>query len=834
MIGQTSVNPPSFSFKFLLLILLTLSISFSCASSNTGSESKCGDNILSPENEECEGDDFNHVTCLSLNYYGGTLSCSSDCKINMDQCISVGRCGDEILHTNFGELCDTDQLNGASCNSLNMGEGELSCNDSCDYDTSQCSGAPDCGNNIIEGDEGCDGNDLADKSCNSLGLGDGNLSCTTSCIFDTTGCTSQPICGDGAVVTPIEECDDGDTGLNDGCDDSCQVESGWSCDDSSPSICYLIPDMPVITGEISAGHISPTWFWNSPANTDHFMWRLDSGAWQSTNLQTTTANNLSLGAHTLEVSACNIIDDCSLAATFTTTIQFLGGSYPTIWQGVSNPNLATTAIGNVVPISCHNCYNGPSNEIYTTAGALAKINNAISHQADLIELDICDAAGTMCVYHGETTSCTGKPTLSSLLADSSFSNSNSMLFIEIKESGLLADTFATNLLDILNSNRAFVKNGRPVFIRAFSGSISYLQAISNALPNYPLIENYFKFSVLYGKNSISAVADFQTHILTNIANNQFHMVEFDYKQKNLPGLTKYAQSLGLGVGVYTIPGSFGQVMIAALRDEVDQITAEYRIDQARILVEEENTMAYFNVADCASSSDTTMNILKNSGSGFSSTPKTVNVSPTASNFGTPALHYDGPGEDRFGCSLDFRSTQSITERALDLGTHTTASGQGFLVTAYVNFDILASLTGTMAILNSSEGGGFALELYKSGTAVYLRFGVRVGGEYRFHSYDISATGLSSPNSSINGSDAYFLMGAFDGDGGVYLFIDNEIDGNGGFYSGGVDNSGQPSLVGADPQPADTLNARFFFDGFIQQASVLAWGDKSFSGSVVND
>lgn len=139
----------------------------------------------------------------------------------------------------------------------------------------------------------------------------------------------------------------------------------------------------------------------------------------------------------------------------------------------------------------------------------------------------------------------------------------------------------------------------------------------------------------------------------------------------------------------------------------------------------------------------------------------------------------------------------------------------------------------MAIVNKAESGGFALELHESQGTVKLRFGVHVDGRYRYHSYDVHATGLGGENAAINGTDSYLLTGAYDGDGGVYLFVDNDRDSERIYASGGVTANDVDILVGADPQPSAARKARFFFDGLIQQVSVLRWGDHSFSGSPVN-
>ncbi len=47
------------------------------------------------------------------------------------------------------------------------------------------------------------------------------------------------ICGDG-VVDSSEGCDDANLDNSDGCDKDCHVEVGWSCDNSSPSVCELL------------------------------------------------------------------------------------------------------------------------------------------------------------------------------------------------------------------------------------------------------------------------------------------------------------------------------------------------------------------------------------------------------------------------------------------------------------------------------------------------------------------------------------------------------------------------------------------------------------------
>ncbi len=75
-------------------------------------------------------------------------------------------------------------------------------------------------------------------------------------IFGSLGqpsCARYPICGDGALDPgnvpnpgngaasgPGEQCDDGNTAQGDGCDNNCQVEPTWACDQAEPSACVQL------------------------------------------------------------------------------------------------------------------------------------------------------------------------------------------------------------------------------------------------------------------------------------------------------------------------------------------------------------------------------------------------------------------------------------------------------------------------------------------------------------------------------------------------------------------------------------------------------------------
>lgn len=84
-----------------------------------------------------------------------------------------------------------------------------------------------CGDGAIDLGEECDGTDMGGATCDSMGLGAGSLSCTNECLLDASGCAVQPTCGDGHIG-PGEECDDSNDMPLDGCDATCQFE-GSAC-----------------------------------------------------------------------------------------------------------------------------------------------------------------------------------------------------------------------------------------------------------------------------------------------------------------------------------------------------------------------------------------------------------------------------------------------------------------------------------------------------------------------------------------------------------------------------------------------------------------------------
>ncbi|PKN45533.1 MAG: hypothetical protein CVU59_08790 [Deltaproteobacteria bacterium HGW-Deltaproteobacteria-17] len=70
---------------------------------------RCGDGVLMPGYEECDGADFGDEDCISLGHHGGALACTGDCRVDVSGCT---RCGDGIVQELSGELLES---NVSSC-----------------------------------------------------------------------------------------------------------------------------------------------------------------------------------------------------------------------------------------------------------------------------------------------------------------------------------------------------------------------------------------------------------------------------------------------------------------------------------------------------------------------------------------------------------------------------------------------------------------------------------------------------------------------------------------------------------------------------------------------
>ena len=184
----------------------------------------CGNGSLDA-GEICDGELLNSATCESIVGSGstGTLKCTTNCAdFDRSACTAAAVCGNDLVEA--GEDCDSSHFNDKTCESI-VGagsKGSLICT-GCKIDSSNCSAASTCGNNIVDGMDVCDGSDLNQKTCADIvGTGStGTLGCKDNCSgYDISDCTAASTCGNGVIETG-EICDGAK--LN---DETCESQVG--------------------------------------------------------------------------------------------------------------------------------------------------------------------------------------------------------------------------------------------------------------------------------------------------------------------------------------------------------------------------------------------------------------------------------------------------------------------------------------------------------------------------------------------------------------------------------------------------------------------------------
>lgn len=194
---------------------------------------KCGDELINQPGEQCDGAAFGIISsCLNYtNFIGGTLKCTSDCKLDISGCTRIPACGNNELDP--GESCDTNKFGAiSSCAnySSSFGGGTLKCTSKCELDTSSCTEKPKCGNGAVDAGEACDTNNLGPLSGKCIDYSpstftDGNISCS-SCKLDTSKCQGvQGTCGD-AIINIGEACDGSLFGRINSCTDYSTFSGG--------------------------------------------------------------------------------------------------------------------------------------------------------------------------------------------------------------------------------------------------------------------------------------------------------------------------------------------------------------------------------------------------------------------------------------------------------------------------------------------------------------------------------------------------------------------------------------------------------------------------------
>lgn len=172
----------------------------------------CGDGVRS-EDELCDGEDLGGASCSSLGFERGQLRCAADCMGLDDSGCSTCRDG----RVTGDEVCDfhpTEPLviDLPYCRELgDYDSGNVVCVECLDFDVSDCAR---CGDGVVGGAEACDGSVPEGLSCEALGYDGGELSCDAGCEVDIQGCglgcpaafREGDACDTPLMACPMNEC----------------------------------------------------------------------------------------------------------------------------------------------------------------------------------------------------------------------------------------------------------------------------------------------------------------------------------------------------------------------------------------------------------------------------------------------------------------------------------------------------------------------------------------------------------------------------------------------------------------------------------------------------
>jgi len=467
------------------------------------------------------------------------------------------------------------------------------------------------------------------------------------------------------------------------------------------------------------------------------------------------------------------------------------------WDGVSR-TLPTTPYGHRVGLSCHNCYRTTfEGEAPNTTTV---ITDAIAEGADFIELDVAlHSDGILYVEHDESTSAS-PPRLSSVLGLPVLAMSDQLLFIEIKDLDADPVVFGRALLDTLLA-AGYPRVGRPIVLRGFDRlQLERLDALRALLDtHYSSIEPLVRLQVLVA-HVAPASPEFLRAKVDDAVARGYDGIEIAMTQPGLFSGIAHARRRGLGVSVYAVGTheQSGHVFLAALRDEVDSVTTDYPMAGARALLEERNTLLHLDVADQTGSGGLVR--YRREGPGM--------YSAAVGEPGAPRLVVDAsPSTSLPGGFLAFAGREFLKTYDAD-----NAPAPGYLVSASVDFDRLALEEGEkMALFSKAGGGAFSLDLVnlEGPLPTELRFGVHVGGGYRYSAF---------PAASLNLDDSFFIVGAYDGAGSVGIWV-NGAPGAAASTAGSVTGNDAPAVIGAAPRGAAATR---YFQGKLQHVLLQRW------------
>ena len=477
-------------------------------------------------------------------------------------------------------------------------------------------------------------------------------------------------------------------------------------------------------------------------------------------------------------------------------------SFPSYWND-THQEMATTPYGHRAAINCHNCYDRSKKTLNNKEHykkTLAKIQDARATGADLIELDIVEVDDTIRISRRDGEQIIGAD-FKKILENEDLRNAKQLLFIEIKEEKQARKRFMWYLLNDLK-NLGYAKKGRPVVLRCFEHEdrFKYLEEAQGLLDSYfSRMKAHVKLSVLINPSFAKDPVDFQARI-KKAADSGFQLVELNYNTKNLLSHIAYAKQLGLGVALWSIPEKVGNIVLTALRDEVDVFSVSYDVDKARKVVEAKNTLFYLNAYQKDLVKDGQLTYFEKTNEPYYWVLSDNNM---------PKIEHPSMNGMDFGGALNFTGGNQFVQSQ----AYSSPPKKGVLAAAVVKFDQLDLKDGNrQVIMEKSVGDDFVLELFnpEGNMPTILRFGVKVGRAIKYSFF---------PAEYLNEDESYLIVGAYDSDGSVELWVNQDMENVRMSHTrGGLQTKETPIVIG---NAVANKNASFI--GKIQLAVVQVWG-----------
>jgi cysteine-rich repeat protein len=411
-------------------------------------------------------------------------------------------------------------------------------------------------------------------------------------------------CGD-SVLDEGEDCDDGNLTDDDGCSAACYYEAP-----GSPIVPGVTLESPFVQGAQSMAPESARWGWDPVEGATHFELTLD-GERQTNPQNQQFSASLSPGTHVLAVRACDDEDHCSAWTEHRTSVARYGEELPRGLRGAERI-VRKTALGHVIALGCDDCFVAPDRGVRAQAEARATLERALARGADLVQLDAASIRGTLIASRTDEPAQGPRPTLESLLDTDALLKSDALVVLDVAEqAGLPAsarpEDFAEALFALLDARPALARNGRPFWVRTDVERLSYLKAVHEAAAHHVVTGPYVRFLVEDAGGPVHDVyAPFQPGAdAPFLLDADFvDAVSLDYRLPDLPYRLERARQAGRAVVLAGVGGpgapSYGEAILPALRELVDVVFTTYRVDQARELLSEGNTQAYFDARSIVS------------------------------------------------------------------------------------------------------------------------------------------------------------------------------------------------------------------------------------------